>query len=482
MHDRYQKMSDAALVGLAREGERHAFSALLERHYASVGRLCRRLLGPTLEAQDVAQEAALSAFLTLDRLHDPGRFGAWLHAIAANLARMALRRRRPISLDALDEQAALFTIWRPGPPTPEEVVASRELHDTIIGALNELSLLNREAVIGFYLEGYSYAELAALLGVPISTLKGRLFFGRRQLRASLRAAGVADFRPAMIETKRKGLMVSEEIKPSMIELGIDAVQVGSTTQHHVVVLREREGARCLPIWIGPPEAAAIMVALEGQQMPRPMTHDLAARLVETLGYTIEQVAITQIVDSTFFAEIALVSGAQRHVLDARPSDALALAVRVGAPIFAAQAVLEQAGVAYGEEVADLPGQEGTKIGVQIVAADPARDQMQRLLDLAEDIALISDAPTQEQLSAIGPLGRLVTIIDVDMPDRDGFALADQLLAANEMMRVVLIGSAADMATLRRAMQAGAREYLPKPVAAEELLRAIRGAPAEHMER
>ena len=82
--------------------------------------------------------------------------------------------------------------------------------------------------------------------------------------------------------------------------------------------------------------------------------------------------------------------------------------------------------------------------------------------------------SQEQLSAIEPLHRLVTVIDVDMPDTDGFALAAQLIAANELMRVVLIGRSADVATLRRAMSAGAREYLVKPVSAEQLIGAIRG--------
>jgi RNA polymerase sigma-70 factor (ECF subfamily) len=93
MTTRYNSRSDAELVTLTLAGERAAFEPLLVRHYASVERLCRRLLGSPVEAQDVAQEAALQAFLGLARLDAPVRFGAWLHAIAANLARMALRRR-----------------------------------------------------------------------------------------------------------------------------------------------------------------------------------------------------------------------------------------------------------------------------------------------------------------------------------------------------------------------------------------------------
>jgi RNA polymerase sigma-70 factor (ECF subfamily) len=175
---------DAALVGRTLAGEREAFSPLLLRYYPSVLRLCRRLLGASPASQDVAQEAALQAFLGLAQLHEPDRFGAWLHAIAANLARMALRRRRLLSLDALTDGAQPAVLWA-ATPTPEEVHAARELHDAIVAALGELSSVNREVAIGFYLEGYSYAELAELLGVPVSTVKGRLFKGRRQLRRAL---------------------------------------------------------------------------------------------------------------------------------------------------------------------------------------------------------------------------------------------------------------------------------------------------------
>src|SRR5215218_11076741 len=113
--------SDATLVALVLAGARETFTPLLLRYYASVERLCRRLLGPTPEAQDIAQEAALQAFLGLAELSTPARFGAWLHAIAANLARMELRRRHTFSLDALPDGAAMIVLWSAGPHAPEEV-------------------------------------------------------------------------------------------------------------------------------------------------------------------------------------------------------------------------------------------------------------------------------------------------------------------------------------------------------------------------
>jgi RNA polymerase sigma-70 factor (ECF subfamily) len=177
--------TDAALVALARAGDRAALGELLARHYPSVLRLCRRLLGASHEAQDAAQESALQALLSLERLHDPARFRAWLHAVAANLARMAIRRRRPLSLDALAEGGPLV-IWPQPLPTPEAVHEARETHDAIVAALAELPPHERDVALGFFLEGYSYAELAELLGVPLSTVKGRLFKGRRRLQRARR--------------------------------------------------------------------------------------------------------------------------------------------------------------------------------------------------------------------------------------------------------------------------------------------------------
>src|SRR5262245_46203941 len=211
---------DAVLVALTLAGERAAFEPLLLRYYPSVARLARRLLGPTIEAQDVAQESALQALLRLDQLHEPARFGAWLHAIAANLARMALRqRRRTLSLDALNDPlmgagrdgVQHAVLWAAESPSPEDVHAAREVHDAIVAALGELSLVNREAVIGFYLDGYTYVELAELLGVPVSTIKGRLFFGRRRLRRTLQPLADEVLRPDRRPRKERAMETPDTV-------------------------------------------------------------------------------------------------------------------------------------------------------------------------------------------------------------------------------------------------------------------------------
>ena len=111
-----------------------------------------------------------------------------------------------------------------------------------------------------------------------------------------------------------------------------------------LLLREAEGdRRVLPIFIGGPEATAIAFALEAVETPRPMTHDLIKDLLDELGAQVDRVVVTDVRDATFFAEIVLTVGEKQHVVSARPSDAVAIAVRFDAPVFAEEGVLDEAG-------------------------------------------------------------------------------------------------------------------------------------------
>ncbi len=128
----------------------------------------------------------------------------------------------------------------------------------------------------------------------------------------------------------------------------------------IVLLRERTGAeRLLPIFIGAPEATAIALALDGVVTPRPMTHDLMRDVLAELGVELERVVVTELRDRTFFAELHLVRDGERHVVSSRPSDAIALAVRTGAPIFAADEVIDEAGYSAAEE--GEPGDEAEDV-------------------------------------------------------------------------------------------------------------------------
>ena len=125
----------------------------------------------------------------------------------------------------------------------------------------------------------------------------------------------------------------------------------------IVILKVEDENRYLPIWIGQPEARSILMKLQNQEFSRPLTHDLAVNLVTELGGTFERVSVTELRDSTFFATLRMEIGGRTVEVDSRPSDAIAIAVRAGAPIFAADTVIEEAAVVFEEAMEDAPEEE-----------------------------------------------------------------------------------------------------------------------------
>jgi uncharacterized protein len=136
----------------------------------------------------------------------------------------------------------------------------------------------------------------------------------------------------------------------LVPLDVIGVRVELPSNQPIVLLKEREGARYLPIWIGATEATAIATALEGVTTPRPLTHDLMRSVIDALGALAVRVVITEMRDSVFYADLALDNAGTEVQVSSRPSDAIALAVRTGTPIFALPAVLESAGIQFDEEV------------------------------------------------------------------------------------------------------------------------------------
>ncbi len=143
----------------------------------------------------------------------------------------------------------------------------------------------------------------------------------------------------------------------MIEVHIDSVRISLMTQHRVIVLREQNSPRYLPIWIGAPEADAITLRLQGVQVERPLTHDLLVNSIETLGGEVQYVLINDLRADVFYAQLVLEVDRRELRIDARPSDAIAIAVRVETPIFVAEKVMEAAGRMPDEDI--LPSLKGT---------------------------------------------------------------------------------------------------------------------------
>lgn len=149
---------------------------------------------------------------------------------------------------------------------------------------------------------------------------------------------------------------------SVIEMTIESIRMNLMNYQRVVILKEKDADRYLPIWIGHAEADAIAVRLQEVAVARPLTHDLLGSVIATLGARVESVIVNDLSNDTFYAKIILDVNGNSIEIDSRPSDALALAVRVKVPIFAEDTVLDKAGVIMDqEEPALTPGESRTRV-------------------------------------------------------------------------------------------------------------------------
>lgn len=128
----------------------------------------------------------------------------------------------------------------------------------------------------------------------------------------------------------------------MVEVTIDSIRVSLMSQHRIVILKDVDSDRFLPIWIGPYEAEAITVSLQQMEVSRPLTHDLLRNVLNTLGAEVLRINITELKDDVFFARIIMQVNGQEIEVDSRPSDALALSVRAHVPVFVSEEVMREA--------------------------------------------------------------------------------------------------------------------------------------------
>jgi len=147
----------------------------------------------------------------------------------------------------------------------------------------------------------------------------------------------------------------------MIEMTIDSIRVSLMNYQRVVILKEKSAERYLPIWIGPAEADAIAVKLQGVSVPRPLTHDLLGLVIDALGATVNSIIVNDLKNDTFYAKIIINVDGEQIEVDSRPSDALALAVRTEVPIYVEEIVLDKAGILLDQETGKpLPQEKGDK--------------------------------------------------------------------------------------------------------------------------
>ncbi len=322
-------MTDAELVDQVRRGDKEAFGQLVERYQQMVGHIARKMIADEWIAHELAQEAILQAYLSLDHLRDASRFKSWLYGITLNICRSYLHDQK-MDLFSLENimggvRSDIVTIFD-NTVDPQTIVEAHDLNRLVLDAIDELSSRDKEATLLFYYEQLTLQEIAALSGVSVGAIKGRLYRARKQLQERLSMVYVPEPR-------------KERRKMNLRQVTIEAVREHPDTRQCFVVLKD-DDAR-LVIFIGRPEALTIAAGLTKISPPRPMTAHLMVSLFEVTGLQLKEVRIEGCKDDIFYAAITVADGKRDYDLDARPSDALALAVLMKRPIFVADTLMEQ---------------------------------------------------------------------------------------------------------------------------------------------
>ena len=358
---RLQTPSDAELVYAARSGLKEPMAELLRRHWGTAVLLADRVLGSPDLARDAVQEAAIAAMTDVERLRSPDRFGAWFCGIALNVSRKWLRQlRSEVPGPHADLQSAA--------QDPAEAAEIADTAARVRSAIAALADGQQDAVRLFYLQGLSHREVADELGISVGAVKARL----HQARAAL-APRLASF---MTTREREAIAVTSTEAVEWTEVTVTKVLRGQRADREepdfVMILAERDGDRTLHVWIGPAEAKMLAIALESVETPRPFAYKLAAGLVEAAGSRVNEVRITRLTDSIFYAVVEVESPAGPREVDARPSDAVNLAVGTGAPI------------RVNTELFGTAREDGDQVTLQFqgATADIAEEARQRMAEAA----------------------------------------------------------------------------------------------------
>lgn len=367
------ELDDGALVAQTLAGDRSAFSALILRHERRVYGTLFALLPLADEVEDLVQEAFLLAFLNLESLQNGRLFRPWVCGIGINLVRMFLRQNQRLH-PAVDTAV---------PPTPEQQLIEKERLTRLYDAIADLPEGEREALLLIYQDGMSHRETAVQLNITLTAVKVRAHRGRKRLKQkllqkehsmipitifdllsgiqpeALRQNGTAVLAPLIADLPQA---IQEEIATAATLSVSLPMQLLTSLQsqfpdhadaihdalrplfpHRVVLLKEQNGERVLPIWIGPYEAELILVQMKQTEMKRPLSYDLFKSVLDAGETAVVRANISRLHDKVFFGELIVKSKGQETAIDCRPSDALTLATRLGFPIFVAPDIMNQEG-------------------------------------------------------------------------------------------------------------------------------------------
>ncbi|HEY4850739.1 MAG TPA: bifunctional nuclease domain-containing protein, partial [Streptosporangiaceae bacterium] len=329
-------VSDGDLVGLARDGDAAAFRLLVERYRPLARARAARLCSRSDDVDDIVQESFLQAFVALDRLRDPDRFGAWLSGIVVNVHRAMARRTPPTLLADWPEQ--LHPHSADGLPSADDLDRSEVLRQ----AVAELPAGQRRAVAMFY-----YADLpAGQISDSPGAAKSSLHKARRRLRDYITA-----HRPDLIPAaSRRNIMTPVRIAHAEARPGIMGDNDFIYVDHVLVVLADDVSGRALPIWLRAFDGQSVRVLLDrpaGYTGPAVVPEELTDRLLRAAGVTVTAVDIDELGPEVAAARIELGTPTGTRHVTARLSDGLALAAAAGAPVRVADPVMDRLAVPVG---------------------------------------------------------------------------------------------------------------------------------------
>jgi RNA polymerase sigma factor (sigma-70 family) len=396
-------LNDAELVQRCRDGEDTAFAVLIARHELHLRRLLYSVVRFRPDVEDILQESLLQAYLGINSLRDAERFRSWLFGIGLNLARLHLRliSRQSVIDRTITPAQSNGAASRP----PEQSVQQAEREARLRLALADLPQAEREALLLVYIEGLSHRDAAESLGASPGAIKVRVHRGRRRLASAL--SDEFDARPKvaipkteeanMIPVTVYDVLMSESLidhrailspllnalSPTTREQLLDDLVIRvdsrrwpawklfhapaasealpdeerSTLEelgrqllpHHVVLLKDNNDSRALPIWIGPAESAAIVARLQSTPFMRPILPDLLASLLTLGDLHVERAAVSRLHEQIFYGTLWVRMSDRVIEVDCRPSDAIALAIRLDTPLFVAEEVMTEAGVAPNDD-------------------------------------------------------------------------------------------------------------------------------------
>ncbi|OGG54342.1 MAG: hypothetical protein A3F84_09275 [Candidatus Handelsmanbacteria bacterium RIFCSPLOWO2_12_FULL_64_10] len=363
--------SDPDLIRRTLEGDTDAFGHLVDRYKDAVYGAAYARVGDFHDAQDVAQEAFIQAYRRLSSLREPDRFASWLYAIAVNVARDHLRRRReaqPIheatpapALDSGDEHAR------------------RALHRRIQQALTALSEIHRETVTLYYINGYTCDEVGGFLNVPSGTVKRRLSDARRQLRKE------------MFDMVRD-MFDAHKLPPHFRKIVIKGTYPDPKSNTPLLLMQDDRRKRGFPVAIDAFQANAVCMHLYKSPPPRPITYDLFLKTCRAFDITLDGVGVRK-GERGYRADLAFSRGKRSITLETDPGDAAALALRFNAPVYVdedllGETTLERLKASRQQETPQPPKTpqppEAPKKPGELITVQVVEGSHWALIDLADD--------------------------------------------------------------------------------------------------